>query len=75
MGGNEMEKEVILLIEDDADIREGVRILLESEGYAVQEAQIGCDDARDIRHQNLRGNPQTIVCTGAVSDGKVSGIR
>ena len=43
MGGNEMEKEVILLIEDDADIREGVRILLESEGYAVQEAQNGAE--------------------------------
>ena len=38
-----MEKEVILLIEDDADIREGVRILLESEGYAVQEAQNGAE--------------------------------
>jgi len=31
----------ILIIEDDADIREGVRILLESEGYAVTEADNG----------------------------------
>ncbi|WP_458863500.1 response regulator transcription factor [Acidaminobacterium chupaoyuni] len=28
----------ILIVEDDADIREGVRILLESEGYAISEA-------------------------------------
>ncbi len=31
----------ILIIEDDADIREGVRILLESEGYIVEEAECG----------------------------------
>ena len=26
----------ILIVEDDSDIREGVRILLESEGYGVE---------------------------------------
>ena len=31
----------ILIVEDDADIREGVRILLESEGYTVSEAESG----------------------------------
>lgn len=31
----------ILIIEDDADIREGIRILLESEGYVVSEAESG----------------------------------
>lgn len=31
----------ILIVEDDADIREGVRILLESENYRVKEAQNG----------------------------------
>lgn len=36
-----MNKERVLIIEDDADIREGVRILLESEGYDVQEAENG----------------------------------
>lgn len=36
MGSNQ-----ILIIEDDADIREGVRILLESENYSVQEAENG----------------------------------
>ncbi len=36
-----MAKEQVLLIEDDADIREGVRILLESEGYKVLEAEDG----------------------------------
>lgn len=36
-----MEKEHVLIIEDDADIREGVRILLESENYSVEEAENG----------------------------------
>ena len=36
-----MDEARILLIEDDPDIREGVRILLESEGYAVDEAADG----------------------------------
>lgn len=36
-----MSKENILIIEDDADIREGVRILLESENYHVKEAVDG----------------------------------
>lgn len=37
----DMSKEHILIIEDDADIREGVRILLESENYIVTEAENG----------------------------------
>lgn len=36
-----MSKERVLLVEDDADIREGVRILLESENYSVTEAENG----------------------------------
>ena len=36
-----MNKVNILIIEDDADIREGIRILLESENYTVQEAENG----------------------------------
>ena len=36
-----MRKANILIIEDDEDIREGVRILLESEDYRVQEAENG----------------------------------
>ncbi len=36
-----MQKEKILIVEDDADIREGVRILLENENYDVQEASNG----------------------------------
>ena len=36
-----MSKNQILIIEDDADIREGVRILLESENYGVLEAESG----------------------------------
>ncbi len=36
-----MDKEHVLIVEDDADIREGVRILLESENYEVEEAENG----------------------------------
>lgn len=36
-----MGAEEILIIEDDADIREGIRILLESEGFSVEEAENG----------------------------------
>ena len=36
-----MAHEKILIIEDDRDIREGVRILLESENYCVEEADCG----------------------------------
>lgn len=36
-----MSKERVLIVEDDADIREGVRILLESENYEVEEAENG----------------------------------
>lgn len=34
-------KEVILIIEDDKDIREAVKILLEGEGFLVEEADNG----------------------------------
>ena len=40
-GRMEMAAERILIIEDDEDIREGVRILLESEQYVVREAENG----------------------------------
>ena len=36
-----MDEIKILVIEDDADIREGIRILLESEGFHVDEAENG----------------------------------
>ena len=36
-----MNKQVILVVEDDADIREGIRILLGGEGYTVLEAGTG----------------------------------
>ena len=36
-----MAQENILIVEDDKDIREGVRILLESENYSVEEADCG----------------------------------
>ena len=36
-----MDREQVLIVEDEADIREGVRILLESENYEVKEAASG----------------------------------
>ena len=36
-----MRKEHILIIEDDGDIREGIRILLEGENYIIEEAENG----------------------------------
>lgn len=36
-----MEHSTILIIEDDAAIREGVRILLEGDGFLVEEAADG----------------------------------
>ena len=43
-----MDREQVLIIEDDADIREGVRILLESENYDVKEAEITADPAAPV---------------------------
>ena len=36
-----MNKQVILIVEDEPDIREGIRILLEGEGYLILEAESG----------------------------------
>ena len=43
-----MKQANILIIEDDADIREGVRILLEGEQYLVQEAANGADGLKQL---------------------------
>ena len=41
MGNNAtMNEETILIIEDDGSIREGVRILMEAEGYHMEEAEM-----------------------------------
>ena len=37
----EKKDKIILLIEDDLDIRNGIRILLESQGYEIIEAKNG----------------------------------
>ena len=44
-----MSKANILIIEDDGDIREGIRILLESENYSVQEAENGMEGLSLLR--------------------------
>lgn len=38
----------ILIIEDDKDIREGIRILLEGEGFLVEEAQNGMEGLKKL---------------------------
>ena len=48
--------EKILIIEDDEDIREGVRILLEGEGYSVSEAENGRKGL-----ELLSGDPDLII--------------
>lgn len=41
-------KNNILIIEDDKDIREGIRILLEGEGFLVEEARNGMDGLKKL---------------------------
>ena len=48
--------EKILIVEDDADIREGVRILLEGEGYSVSEAENGRKGL-----ELLEGEPDLVI--------------
>lgn len=43
-----MSSQVILVVEDEADIREGIRILLSGEGYTVLEASTGEEALRQI---------------------------
>lgn len=43
-----MSSQVILVVEDEPDIREGIRILLSGEGYTVLEASTGEDALRQI---------------------------
>lgn len=63
-----MEKGLILLVEDDGDIREGVRVLLESEGFQVKEAESG--------HQALgmMGRETDLVILDIMMPG-ISGIK
>ena len=47
--GENMDEITILIIEDDEDIRESVKILLENEGFHVIEADNGMDGLRPGR--------------------------
>lgn len=58
----------VLLVEDDADIREGVRILLESENYHVTEAENG------RRGLELLDNTTDLVILDVMMPG-MSGLR
>ena len=59
-----MSKEKVLIIEDDKDIREGVRILLESENYRVQEAENGRQDANKVNQMKGWDNEKGHCCHG-----------
>lgn len=63
----------ILIIEDDADIREGVRILLESEGYSVQEAGSGSEGLQKLQEQNEAGPVDLILLDIMLPD--ISGLK
>ena len=63
-----MERPKILLIEDDEDIREGIRILLESEDYRVAEAWNGRDGLK------LLDQDTDLVILDVMLPGK-SGLR
>lgn len=64
-----MEKSAhIMLVEDDEDIREGVRILLESEDYAVTEAENGLEGLR------LLTNETDLVILDVMMPG-ISGLK
>ena len=63
-----MERTKILLIEDDEDIREGIRILLESEDYRVAEAGNGRDGLK------LLDQDTDLVILDVMLPGK-SGLR
>ncbi|MCF0120431.1 MAG: response regulator transcription factor [Oscillospiraceae bacterium] len=47
-----MEQQVILIVEDEADIRNGIRILLSGEGYLVLEASSG-EEALRMLHEAI----------------------
>ena len=63
-----MEKAEVLVIEDDADIREGVRILLESEGYFVRKQKMARPGFGYVKKS------EKILCPNTVSDCKSAGI-
>lgn len=43
----------ILIVEDDEAIQEGVRILLEGEGYTVQEAEDGFQCLKSFQQKQI----------------------
>ena len=63
-----MSRSNILIIEDDADIREGIRILLESEDYAVTEASSGMEGLSLL-------NPDTDLVILDIMMPGISGLR
>lgn len=49
----EKKDKIILLIEDDFDIRNGIRILLESQGYEIIEAKNGREGLKKLENHGM----------------------
>jgi len=45
-----MNQQTILVVDDDQDIREGIRILLASESYCIIEAENGQEKCQEVYH-------------------------
>lgn len=58
----------ILIVEDDSDIREGVRILLEGEGFLVTEASDGMDGLKKL-------SPETDLVILDIMMPGISGLK
>lgn len=61
-------KNTILIIEDDKDIREGIRILLEGEGFLVDEAPNGMEGIKKL-------SPETNMVILDIMMPGISGIK
>lgn len=66
-----MENQTILIIEDDSSIREGVRILMEAEGYQVEEAEDGLAGIKKIKDM---GTTVDLILLDIMMPG-ISGIK
>ena len=55
-GGTKMEVNHVLVVEDDKEIRQGVKIYLKSKGYEVIEAKDGIEGLEDRKSTRLNSS-------------------